>query len=232
MTKKSSLTDEFVAKAEEKILRGEWKVGQKLPTLRELSQDMGVSRSVINAGIVELIARGYLETLPRKWTVVNDWKRQGTLAVLNGIIKNNTWDEEVLRSLFDSRMLIECEAAAGAALNHDDNTLTAIKHCINYEQANLNGEISEKALNDIKFHHAIAVASGNIVYPLILKSFEQSTYKFVLRFYSDDRNYMYVRDMHLKIYEAIKSRDRKLSQELMRQLLVHGENNTILSQEV
>lgn len=232
MAKKLSLTDEFVNKVEEKILRGEWKIGDKVPTLRELSQDMGVSRSVVNAGIVELIARGYLHTLPRKWTVVSDWKRQGTLAVLNGIIKHNAWDAEVLRSLFDARMLIEIESAQSAAINHDEITLAKIKRCVDNEQTNLYRAISDKVKNDLKFHHAIAVASGNIVYPLILKSFEQSTFKLIYQFYSVESNYEYVKDMHLKIYNAIKCRDGELSKELMRQLLIHGEENTIINQEV
>ena len=76
-----SLTEEFVRQLERKILTGEWKVGDSIPTLRTLSRDFSVSRSVVNAGIVELRNKGYIITMPRKGSIVADWKRDGTFAV-------------------------------------------------------------------------------------------------------------------------------------------------------
>ena len=49
-----SLKDLFVKELENKILSGELKVGDKLPSERELASSMQVSRAVVNAGIAEL----------------------------------------------------------------------------------------------------------------------------------------------------------------------------------
>ena len=60
-----SLKDLFVKELENKILSGELKVGDKLPSERELASSMQVSRAVVNAGIAELEQKGFLIIKPR-----------------------------------------------------------------------------------------------------------------------------------------------------------------------
>ena len=55
-----SLKDLFVKELENKILSGELKVGDKLPSERELASSMQVSRAVVNAGIAELEQKVFL----------------------------------------------------------------------------------------------------------------------------------------------------------------------------
>lgn len=229
--RKLSLTDRFVKEIELKILKGEWAIGQKLPPLRELALDMQVSRSVVNAGIVELINKGYLKSLPRKWTEVNSWKREGTLAVLNGIMENNIWDEELLMSLFDSRMLIECESARLAAINRTEEDLAKLKSILSKEKKANNRTLEEIIGCDLLFHHTIAVASGNMVYPLILKSFEKSTFKLMGDFYSQDVH-KFVYDKHSELVKAIELKDADSAKIIMRELLAHGEIITRKIREV
>ena len=56
MKKKSSgsLKESFVQSIENKILSGELKIGDKLPPEREIVETMGISLTVVNAGIAEL----------------------------------------------------------------------------------------------------------------------------------------------------------------------------------
>jgi DNA-binding FadR family transcriptional regulator len=220
--KKGSLTEEFVHQIELKILSGEWKTGTKIPTLRDLAADMGMSRSVINAGIVELINKGYLKTVPRKWTEVADWKREGTLAVLNGLMENRIRDAEVLTSLLDSRMVIETRSAYLAALNRSEKDLMKLK-AITDKEKTIN-DINAAVENDLAFHHMVAVASGNLVYPLILKSFENSTYTLIKEFYSTEGVQEFVYGRHYNIYKAIENQDAEGARKLMSELLLHGEN--------
>ena len=60
-----SMTDLFVEQIENMILSGELAVGEQLPPARELSLKMGVSRTVISAGLVELEKLGFVEIKPR-----------------------------------------------------------------------------------------------------------------------------------------------------------------------
>ena len=68
-----SLKDLFVKELENKILSGELKVGDKLPSERELASSMQVSRAVVNAGIAELEQKGFLIIKPRIGTFVENF---------------------------------------------------------------------------------------------------------------------------------------------------------------
>ena len=49
-----SLTELFVQQLEDMILSGELEPGEQLPPARELAAQMGVSRPVVTAGLIEL----------------------------------------------------------------------------------------------------------------------------------------------------------------------------------
>ena len=74
-----SLKELFVSELESKILSGELKVGEKLPSERELAEAMQVSRAVVNSGIAEMEQKGFLIVRPRVGTFVEDYRKNGTL---------------------------------------------------------------------------------------------------------------------------------------------------------
>lgn len=55
---------------EQKILSGEWSVGQKIPTELELTEQFSVSRMTVNKAIRDLVADGKVERTPRRGTFV------------------------------------------------------------------------------------------------------------------------------------------------------------------
>ena len=63
-----SLKDLFVAQLQEKILSGELAVGTRLPSEREIAEQMQVSRAVVNNGMAQLSRQGFLEVRPRQGT--------------------------------------------------------------------------------------------------------------------------------------------------------------------
>ena len=67
-----SMTDLFVQQIENMILSGELAIGEQLPPARELSVKMGVSRTVISAGLVELEKLGFVEIRTRQGVFVCD----------------------------------------------------------------------------------------------------------------------------------------------------------------
>lgn len=42
---------------------------------------------------------------------VADWKKHGTMAILDGMISHNLYDKEFIDNLLESRMVIECTCA-------------------------------------------------------------------------------------------------------------------------
>ena len=77
-----SLTDEVIKKLKYDILSGRYKKGERLPTLREMADSFGVSRSVINAVVVDMETSGYIRIVPTKWIEVADWESEGNLSIL------------------------------------------------------------------------------------------------------------------------------------------------------
>lgn len=77
-----SLKELFVQKLQGMILSGELPMGEKLPSERELCQQMGVSRAVVNGGITELARQGFLEVRPRQGAYVADYRRDGNMETL------------------------------------------------------------------------------------------------------------------------------------------------------
>ncbi|SON48440.1 histidine utilization repressor [Vibrio tapetis] len=55
---------------EQKILSGEWPVGQKIPTELELTEQFSVSRMTVNKAIRDLVTDGKVERTPRRGTFV------------------------------------------------------------------------------------------------------------------------------------------------------------------
>lgn len=58
------------------------KVGDRLPSARQLSEEMGVSLTVVNAGMSELAAKGFVDVHPRHGTFVADYRMQGNTQLL------------------------------------------------------------------------------------------------------------------------------------------------------
>lgn len=216
-----SLTEDFVREIENKILTGDWPIGQRVPPLRELAERFGVSRSVVNAGIVELQNKGYILTVPRKCSVVADWKKQGTFAVLKGLVENELFDKSFTDNILEARMTIECAAVRDAALRRTAADLQDINDVIAAETRAVT--IDERADSDIAFHHTVTVASHNIVYPMLLKSFEDMVKKFVTYFYQNTFDRTKILSQHNIIYKAITDGNVDVAEDTMRELLKQGE---------
>ena len=220
---KLSRKQEFISKIEHNILSGKWKAGDKIPTERELVTMYGASRTVVNAALSELEQKGFLNIKARQWTQVADYKRDGTLAVLSSIMFYNgdEVDYELLQSMLDARLLVECESVVLAAQNADEDDIKAIEDIIRREMGETN--ISTRCDLDYSFHHAVSVAGKNIVYPLIINSFATFAKKYLEMFYRKMDDPEVVRKKHLEILEAIKRHDEKSARDMMYRLLKHGE---------
>ena len=83
-------------------------------------------------------------------------------------------------------------------------------------------EIERIAEVDFGFHHLIAMATGNFIYPLLLNSFRQVYTSFTKRFFSDPEVVSVVFGLHGELVQAIEGKDEKRAMEAMRRLLVHG----------
>jgi DNA-binding FadR family transcriptional regulator len=222
--RKESLKDVFVARFEDLILSGKVAIGEKLPSERELALRLGVSRPVVHEGLMDLVSKGLVSMKPRVGTVVNDYRREGSLAILTSLVNyhNGELDPKLFESLAEMRMLVEVETARLAALRRSDEHLEALKELLR-EEAEIGAAESRKIAElDFRFHHRIAMATGNFIYPLLLNSFRQIYTSLTKRFFSDPEVLSVVFGFHAELVRAVRARDEEKAGEVMTRLLVHG----------
>ena len=169
-----SLKELFISNIEAKILSGELPVGQQLPPERQLAQSMGVSRAVVNSGIVELENRGFLDVRPRVGTFVADYRRAGTMETLKSSMTYNRGRlrNEEIRSILEVRDALDKLAVADIIphVTELDNMLL-LEKVEAIRQASDNRQAAEAAF---AFQHELAMLSGNTLLPLIFRSFYSS----------------------------------------------------------
>jgi len=222
--RKDSLKDVFVARFEDLILSGKFSIGEKLPSERELALRLGVSRPVVHDGLMDLVSKGLVSMKPRVGTVVNDYRKEGSLSILTSLVnyQNGKLDPRLFESMVEMRMLFEVETARLAASRRTREHLDGLKGLLEEEAGVDSREIERIAELDFGFHHLIAMATGNFIYPLLLNSFRQVYTSFTKRFFEDPEVVSVVFAFHRELLQAVEDKDEERAMEAMRRLLVHG----------
>lgn len=167
-----SLKELFVQKFQGMILSGALSMGQRLPPERELCQQLGVSRAVVNAGIAELARQGFLEVRPRQGTFVADYRRNGSMETLMAIMDYNggMLGKEEIRSILEVRWGLEQMTLYRVIDNASDDDLEQLSQYVNALDANPSpAQAAELAF---AFHHEMTLMGGNHILPLIYTSFK------------------------------------------------------------
>jgi GntR family transcriptional regulator, transcriptional repressor for pyruvate dehydrogenase complex len=226
--KVQGLKEACVSRLEELILSGELKIGEQLPSERDFALRVGVSRPVLHAALVELDSKGLVQILPRRGVFVNDFRRSGSMAILGSLLTyhDGNLDPSLIRSLIGMRLLVETETARLAALHRTEQQLAEFHELLAEDNQAACGEPQTLTRLDFSFHLSIAIASGNLVYPLIINSFKgvytHLTGQFFSR-YCGTAVAQAVQEFHVQIVAAIEQRDAQAAASTMTAMLNHGE---------
>jgi GntR family transcriptional repressor for pyruvate dehydrogenase complex len=143
------------------ILRGILRPGERLPSERELSERMEVSRPSLREAVAELTARGLLVTRAGSGIYVDEGVGTHYPPALMRLF--STHDEAVFDYIAFRRDIegIAVERAARTGSNTDLKVVDAIFRKM--EAAQARGRPEEEAALDAQFHMAIIEASHNVV---------------------------------------------------------------------
>lgn len=220
MSGQMTLKDGLVKQLTADIVSGKYKVGDSLPSERELSAMFGVSRTVVRVGLAELAASGLVETKDRSGSVVLDFQNNASMPVLNAILSSGgNLSAELMQGFLEARMLLEVETARLAARRRSDEDLFQLYGILRRELTFGSDSAQEMTETSFLFHRQIAVAGGNPIYPIFICSME-STYKILLRQYYDGGvTAGEVVPMHRRLYEAIFDKDENAAAAGMKEIL-------------
>lgn len=178
-----SLRKLFVQQLEGLILSGELRPGDRLPTERELADEMKISKTVVHEGLRELHHLGFLQVESRKGVTVADYAQTGSLETLMAIMDYHGGlpDKKTASSILDLRYYLEAPALRQLAARHTPGDLAALRALQQQaEEASLSG-VGPLAEALLRYHRGVTFLSGNTITPLIFNAFARIN----LEFWSD-----------------------------------------------
>jgi GntR family transcriptional regulator, transcriptional repressor for pyruvate dehydrogenase complex len=203
------LSQAIVQQIELLVLRGILQPGERLPSERELSEKLGVSRPSLREAVAELHQRGLLISRPNAGIFVAEVLGSAFSPALIGLFSSH---EEAVTDYVSFRRDMEGLAAERAARLGSATDLEVIATIFaKMELAHQKRDPSDEAELDASFHMAIIEASHNVVMLHMMRSMYELLRKGV--FYN--RQMMFknrmtrdnLLDQHRAINLAIQARD-------------------------
>lgn len=185
------------------IERGELRPGDRLAPERELALELGVSRPTVRAGLHALAAMGVTESRQGAGTFITGGPpRLGAgplsfLAALHGFTRDQ---------IFEARKLLETGAAGLAAERGLTDRLAPMAEEVTGMFAAMT-EPQTFLLHDVRFHRAVAGASGNPVLLALVEMISSLVYEQRRLTVERAHDLKESAEMHRRIYQAIRDRD-------------------------
>ncbi|HWS43405.1 MAG TPA: GntR family transcriptional regulator [Pseudoflavonifractor sp.] len=166
-----TLKELFIREMEGMILSGQLAVGERLPSERELAEQMQVSRAVVNGGISDLARKGFLHVKPRAGVYVADYRRTGTPETIRSIMEYNggRLRSEEIRSILEIKLIFDQLAVEQAIPGLTEEGLAALEGLLaELERAQSPQAAAEAAF---AFYHELTLLGRNTLIPLIYQAF-------------------------------------------------------------
>lgn len=163
----------------QKILSGEYKRGDALPSEREIAELFNASRVPVREAIKALEYIGVIRQIRGRGVFVQDVDLGKVLKVVGPFGIEPT--REILLQLFDFRALVEVNAVREAAKNANDEDIQVLRELVKHTKKNLDKDIEKDSYD---FHLKIVEIARNEIaisvtrfYSEILKCSRKATLK-------------------------------------------------------
>jgi DNA-binding FadR family transcriptional regulator len=200
----------------DRIRDGQLRVGDPIPSEAGIAGDLGVSRTVVREALRALAALGVVDLgngrRARVGTIDND--------VLGVVLDHAVHTDQVsIQQIYDVRRTVEMRTVSLAALRRLDveAETIAVHAAAMREVFSTPHEVME---HDIAFHGAIAIASRNPLFALVVSSFglvTRQTWRIGWESRATDVHRMASVECHERIAAAIEARDPRAAEAAMAQ---------------
>ena len=145
--------------------------GDRLPSERELGESLGVSRTVVREAVRTLMAKGLLEVRLGAGTFVRRPSGDMISELLSISMSHTDAGDVTHGHVHEMRRVLEIEMAGLAAQRRDESDLAEMKRFVE-EVARPGISAEDYVRADVGFHKALAQASKNPLFPIVLSSIE------------------------------------------------------------
>jgi DNA-binding FadR family transcriptional regulator len=191
---------------------GGLKVGDRLPTEHQLSQQLGVGRTSVREGLQKLKAHGLIETLKGKGTFVARIEKLDSHTF-------ERWSSEnrfAIADLLEIRMSLEASSSALAAQRATDDDFAELEaRHLDHGAAAKSGSLTDLVHTDELFHRQLSVATKNRALLRILEGLNAEAAEFRRRTLARSGSPEESFEGHGKILQAVRAKNEADAREAM-----------------
>lgn len=205
------------------ILNGEFPPGSKLPSVRLLSAELGVSQAAVREALTSLQAMNLIVMRQGEGTFVNRYDPDELAKLVAGV---PLLSQDDVMHLLELRKVIETGTTSLAARRRSDENLRDMRRILHDMESDLSSAtLGEQA--DWEFHYEIAKASGNPYVLMLLEEVSEKIKSFLRlsrqRLYQQKGEAERLLAQHLAIFEAIAKQNEVQAEAHMLAHLTHVE---------
>jgi GntR family transcriptional regulator, transcriptional repressor for pyruvate dehydrogenase complex len=207
--------EQIAVQIEKRILNGELRNGDRLPTERELAEQFHASRTAVREAMKILAQKGLVEMRPGRGTIVIDGAPEAMQNSIGLVMKLKLGEVGGSDNLVEVREILETEIAALAAARATEEEIAAMSEAVRVMDTSLNNADAYIAA-DNQFHQALAKATQNTLILILVNS--------IVNPLSEQRKHIFAVDggpergqfHHRRILESIIRRDPENARAAMR----------------
>lgn len=197
------MADEVAAKLQEKILKGGYKVDQKLPNEAELMRSFGVGRSTIREAVKFLVNSGFLSVQQGLGTFVKD--TTGINEPLSQRLKRAN-----AKDIKEVRQILEMKMAEMAAMHRTGNDISKLEYFLGKRTKAANENVLSECVDaHINFYIVLAEASKNEILADLYKLFAKQLKTDLLNTCDDTAYFKETADPLSKLFDGVLREDPK-----------------------
>jgi GntR family transcriptional repressor for pyruvate dehydrogenase complex len=217
--------EEIKDQLQQMIVDGKLKVGDKLPSTKEMSERFGVGRSTTREALSALKAMGLIEIRQGGGCkVIRNAPTEIAIPELEFLRMNRA----TLLELLEARQSLEVSNAALAAVKRTDEDVRAFQAIIAQMEHSV-GHDTEGERTDLLFHLRLAQATHNSIMTRLFESIANQLETAIrevrrVELYANQQVAERLYLEHLAIYEAVYRQDAEQAANTMKQHLQHVEH--------
>ena len=207
------LSEQVAGYIESLVDSGKLQPGDRLPPERDLAETLHVGRGVIREAVQVLGTRGLVVVRPGLGTFVTEMSSDYITQHLGRFFRLSN---QSLTDLNELRQILEVEIATFAASRAQPHEIAELAAAI--QAMDESGDSAEKYVEaDQAFHFALARASRNELFPLLLEAISDYLEASRLMIFDVPGAPQRGQGWHRRIHQAIERHDRSAARQAMRE---------------
>lgn len=227
-TKRAS--EEIYEQIRQLILDGEIQPGERLPSERKMMDMMHRSRPTIREAMRMLEREGYIKIYSgSSGAIVQEISVDNAVQSLETIMQLQQLD---MKNILEFRRMTESVAAKLASQRRTEQELLHMEEILESAEQSI-GDVERFIDSDLQFHLAVAEASKNAMYVIMLqvcRNMIGEALKELLSAGSEaarKERYFRILEVHKAVYQAIADGQEESACQSMKRHLIHAENDIL-----